>query len=338
MRRKNATPRSKLDATAHRRHARGQIIPRISTDSPLPLPSPLHRLARQAYGHAVLLLTVTAALWGANGVASRMAVGHVSPMTIVLFRWVAVFVVLALLLRDDLRRESAALRANATRIFLMALTGFTGFTVFFYLAGYHTTAVNITLLQSSIPPMVLIGAALFKGVRPTPMQIAGLAVTFVGVLLIATHGDPRRIAELAFNRGDVMLLVGCALYAGYTLALRDRPQMPALVFFTALAAAACISSLPMFIAEFAMGLSYWPTLKGWLILLFVALGPSLTSQVFFMRGVELIGPGRAGLFSNLVPMFGALFAVLLLGEEFHFYHGVALALGLAGVWLSERKA
>jgi drug/metabolite transporter (DMT)-like permease len=86
------------------------------------------------------------------------------------------------------------------------------------------------------------------------------------------------------------------------------------------------------------GLSYWPTLKGWLILLFVALGPSLTSQVFFMRGVELIGPGRAGLFSNLVPMFGALFAVLLLGEEFHLYHGVALALGLAGVWLSERKA
>jgi drug/metabolite transporter (DMT)-like permease len=135
-----------------------------------------------------------------------------------------------------------------------------------------------------------------------------------------------------------MLLAGCALYAGYTVALRDRPQMPALVFFTAMAAAACLSSLPFFAVEFAMGQAYWPTLTGWLILLFVALGPSLTSQVFFMRGVELIGPGRAGLFSNLVPLFGALFAVLLLGEEFHLYHAAAMALGLGGVWLSERKA
>lgn len=284
-----------------------------------------------------MLLTITAALWGANGVASRAAVGNISPMTLVLFRWVAVFVVLAVLLRDDLRRERALLAEHRLRIFLMALAGFTGFTVFFYLAGYYTTAVNITLLQSSIPPMVLAGAALFKGVRPTPMQLIGMGVTLVGVLVIATRGDLFRIGDLAFNAGDLMLLAGCALYAAYTLALRDRPQMPALVFFTALAAAACLSSLPAFAVEFALGKSYWPTLKGWLILLFVALGPSLTSQVFFMRGVEMIGPGRAGLFSNLVPMFGALFAVLLLGEEFHFYHAVALTLGLGGVWLSERK-
>lgn len=302
------------------------------------LPSLLTRLGQRAYGHAILLLTLTAALWGANGAASRLAVGNISPMSLVLFRWTAVFAVLGLLMRGSLQREGPTLRANALRIFLMALTGFTGFTVFFYLAGYYTTAVNITLLQTSIPPLVLAGAALFKGLRPTPMQLVGMGVTLVGVALIATHGDLTRIRELAFNKGDLMLLAGCALYAGYTVALRDRPQMPALVFFTAMAAAACLSSLPFFAVEFALGQAYWPTLTGWLILLFVALGPSLTSQVFFMRGVELIGPGRAGLFSNLVPIFGALFAVLLLGEEFHLYHAIAMALGLGGVWLSERKA
>mgnify|MGYP001766645183 CR=1 FL=1 len=302
------------------------------------MPSLFSRLGQRAYGHAIFLLTFTAALWGANGAASRLAVGNISPMSLVLFRWVAVFAVLGLLMRDDLKREGAVLRANVLRIFLMALAGFTGFTVFFYLSGYYTTAVNITLLQTSIPPLVLAGAALFKGLRPTPMQLVGMGVTLIGVALIATHGDLTRIRELAFNKGDLMLLAGCALYAGYTVALRDRPQMPALVFFTAMAAAACLSSLPFFAVEFALGQAYWPTLTGWLILLFVALGPSLTSQVFFMRGVELIGPGRAGLFSNLVPIFGALFAVLLLGEEFHLYHAIAMALGLGGVWLSERKA
>ena len=70
----------------------------------------------------------------------------------------------------------------------------------------------------------------------------------------------------------------------------------------------------------------------------MALGPSLASQLLYMRGVELIGPNRAGLFSNLVPIFGAFFAVLLLGEEFHVYHAVALAMTLAGIWLAEQRA
>ena len=71
---------------------------------------------------------------------------------------------------------------------------------------------------------------------------------------------------------------------------------------------------------------------------FVALGPSLASQLLYMRAVELIGPNRAGLFSNLTPIFGALFAVLILGEEFHVYHALALAFALTGIWLAEQRA
>src|SRR4051794_40399391 len=89
-------------------------------------------------------------------------------------------------------------------------------------------------------------------------------------------------------------------------------------------------------AEVILSAVVWPTPKGWLILLYVALVPSLLSQMFYMRGVELIGPGRAGLFVNLVPIFGALLVVLLLGEPFRAYHALALALVLGGIWLAER--
>jgi drug/metabolite transporter (DMT)-like permease len=81
----------------------------------------------------------------------------------------------------------------------------------------------------------------------------------------------------------------------------------------------------------------WPTPRGWLIVLYVGLFPSFVSQVLFMRAVELIGPGRAGLFVNLVPIFGALLAVLILGEVFAAYHAMGLALVLGGIWLAERK-
>jgi drug/metabolite transporter (DMT)-like permease len=132
------------------------------------------------------------------------------------------------------------------------------------------------------------------------------------------------------------MMAACLFYASYTVALRKRPPMPGLVFFTAMACVACVVSLPLMATEWALGQGYWPTLQGWLILAYVAIGPSLLSQLFFMRGVELIGPGRAGVFVNLVPVFSAVLGVLLLSEPFAWYHGVALALVLGGIFIAER--
>ena len=126
------------------------------------------------------------------------------------------------------------------------------------------------------------------------------------------------------------------LIAAYTIALRDRPKASAIVIFAALAASAFVTSIPFLAVEAALGHSYLPTPKGLLVLSFIAIGPSLLGQICFIRGIELIGPSRTGIFYNLVPVFGALFAVAILGEEFHPYHTLAFALVLGGIWLSER--
>ena len=283
------------------------------------------------------VLILTTILFGANGSAARLAVGRITPMSLVFFRWFIVCTALSIALRGALFRDRDTLLANRWRILAMAGFGFTGFNILFYVAGYFTTALNITLMQASTPPFVLLGAALSRKVRVTPMQVVGLIITLGGVALIATHGEPLRIAETQFNPGDILMLIACVFYAGYTLALRERPAVPPLVFFTALALAAFATSIPAMLVEIGMGRFHWPTVGGLGILAFVALGPSLSSQILYMRGIELIGPARVGLFNNLTPIFGALFAVLLLGEEFHIYHAIALLLALSGIWLAERK-
>ena len=107
-------------------------------------------------------------------------------------------------------------------------------------------------------------------------------------------------------------------------------------FFTAMAAVAFVTSVPLLGVEIAEGAFVAPTLKGWLALAYAALLPSLIAQIFYMRGVELIGPGRAGVYVNLVPAFGALLAVALLGERFAPYHAVALVLVIVGIGVAER--
>ena len=80
----------------------------------------------------------------------------------------------------------------------------------------------------------------------------------------------------------------------------------------------------------------WPTEVGWAVLIYAALFPSFVSQISFMHGVQLIGAGRAGMFINLVPVFGAVLAVVLLNEPFRLYHLAALVLVLGGIALAER--
>ncbi|MBB3021644.1 drug/metabolite transporter (DMT)-like permease [Microvirga lupini] len=297
----------------------------------------LHAFWKGTWGQAYVLLTLTTLMWGGNAIAGRLAVGEVSPMMLTCLRWVIVVVVLLPLVGRQVVAAWPRIRERWVFTVLMGAFGFTGFNALFYAAAHHTTAVNLTIFQGSIPVLVLLGTVLFFKARVIPLQVMGMIVTILGVILVSVKADFEILRTLALNIGDVWTLIACVFYAGYTLGLRHRPALPGLIFFAALAVVAFATSLPLLWIEAAQGSLQLPTAKGWLILLYVGLLPSLLSQVFFMRGVELIGPARAGLFVNLVPVFGALLAVVLLGEPFALYHALGLVLVLGGIWLAERK-
>ena len=131
------------------------------------------------------------------------------------------------------------------------------------------------------------------------------------------------------------MVVAAVLYAGYTIGLRQRPQVSGVSMLAGMAVAAFITSLPLVVWEIMSGGFVWPTWGGLLALAFVALGPAFIAQLTYMRGVELIGPGRAGVFVNLVPIFGAIMAVVILGEPFALYHVLALLLVVGGIAIAQ---
>lgn len=294
-------------------------------------------MRRLFFDNPYVLLLATAFLWAANGIAGKLAVGEVSPMILTGLRWVMVCACLAGLFGRRLWAQLPLLKPYRWRVLAMGTFGFTCFNALFYLAAYYTTGVNMTLLQGIIPGIVIVGAAIFFGLKVRAFQVVGVVLTIIGVVVVSTHGDLQRIASLEFNIGDLFILIASTLYAGYTLALRNRPDIPGIVFFTGLAVAALVTSIPLIAIEELYGNAMWPTLKGWAILIFIALGPSLLSQLMFMRGVTLIGPSRAGIFVNMVPIFGAILAVAILGEPFGLYHAVALALVIGGIFIAERR-
>ena len=101
---------------------------------------------------------------------------------------------------------------------------------------------------------------------------------------------------------------------------------------------AFVTTLPFVVAEFAYGTGILPDATGWAVIAYTAIFPSILSQVFYIRGVGLIGANRAGLFINLVPIFGTLLSVVILGEDFRPFHAIAMALVFGGIWLAETSS
>src|SRR5215203_2358153 len=205
-----------------------------------------------------LLLTLTTLAWAGNAVASRLAAGHISPMALTALRWVGVVVLLAPFMTRPIRAAAPVLVPIWRRVLVMGGLGFTAFNALMYAAAYHTTAVNIAIFQGAVPVFVLIFGLVAFGTRIGLLQALGTALTLVGVGAIAARGDVQVLASFSFLIGDVFMLIACASYAVYTLALRDRPKVSGFVFFSVLALAALMISLPLLAWEIAAGEVIWP--------------------------------------------------------------------------------
>ena len=292
---------------------------------------------RAAWDSPILLLALAALIWGGHAIVGRLAVGEIGPMMLVFLRWAVACGPIAYAARKTLRADFRALAPRWPLWATMGALGFTAFNALFYGAAHYTSALNLSLVQACVPALVLVGAGLAFRQRASAAQALGAALTILGVAVIAAQGDWRRLADLQVNFGDALMLLASVIYAFYTLALRLRPNVSAFGFLAAMAIAAFLTSMPLFAAEAVTRGVTLPTWKGWLVLVYAALGPAFLAQVFYMRGVQLIGPSRAGVFVNLVPVFGALLAVALLGEPLQAYHLAALALVALGIVIAQKK-
>jgi drug/metabolite transporter (DMT)-like permease len=286
---------------------------------------------RQAY----LLLLLTTLFWGGNAIAGKLAVGHISPMLLTAARWGIAVAILGLLGRRHFARDWTAIRAQLPLLTCLGAFGFSIFNVALYSALNYTSAINVSIEQAVIPMLIFILNFLVFRLSASAGQIVGFLLSVAGVALTASHGEPLRLLLLDVNLGDALMVIGVVVYSGYTVALRGKPDIHWQSLMIVLTGAAFVATLPFVVAEFAWGAGMPPDGRGWAIIAYTAIFPSILAQIFYIRGVELIGGNRAGLFINLVPVFGTVLSILILGEDFHGYHAVAMVMVMGGIWLAE---
>jgi len=282
------------------------------------------------------LLTLATLFWAGNTIAGKLAAGVISPVALNFSRWLIACVVFYFFARPHLNRDWPIVRRHLPFLFTLGALGFSAFNIGLYWALHYTTAINVTIEQSAMPVLIILANYLFFSTRITGLQGVGVLLTITGVLVTATRGSPLMILETGVNRGDAVIMLCVILYGGYTVALRFRPEIHWTSLLFVLTFSATVFAVPFYAVEIVRDGFRIPGRDAWAIIAYTAIFPSMLSQLFFIRGVATLGANRAGLLINLVPIFGALLAVVILEESFRHYHLAGLSLVLGGIAMAER--
>lgn len=282
-----------------------------------------------------LLVTLAALFWSGNFVLGRALGGLIPPIALSFWRWALALLILLPFALPRLGRQAALIRRHWAILILLGLLGVTNFNTFVYLGLTTTTATNAVLLQSTTPVLIVGLSFALLGERVGVQQAAGILLSLGGVAAIVLKGDLGMLSGLDVNQGDLWVLAAVVSWALYSVCLRWRPpELDPLAFLAATIAAGLIPLLPLYLWDLGRVGGFALDRVTLSAIAYVAIFPSVLAYVFWNRAVAELGATRTGQFMHLMPVFGTLLSMLLLGERLQGFHLAGIGLIAAGIWLA----
>jgi drug/metabolite transporter (DMT)-like permease len=290
------------------------------------------------HGAAYTLLVLTALFWAGNWVIARGLQGHMSPIAMAFWRWLAALAILVPFVARPMLRERGVIRRSWKILLLLGVIGVAGFNTLTYTGLKYTTATNGVLLNSIIPVLVIAIGALFLREKVSARQLAGVLTSLCGVLTIVARGDPDTLAHFRLNPGDLWVLSAMFAWAVYTVCLRWRPrELSSTAFTGTLITIGVVCLLPVFAWDYEGGsrTQWGPVTLG--AVAYFAIFPSVLAYFFWNTAVARVGGERASTFLHLMPLFGAVLSAVFLGESLLWYHYAGALLIFSGIFVASRR-
>ncbi|HWW70066.1 MAG TPA: DMT family transporter [Duganella sp.] len=290
----------------------------------------------------IFLLTLPPLLWAGNAIVGRLVHDMLPPVLLNFLRWAIALLILLPLAGPVFHRDSALWR-HWRRYALLGLFGIGLYNTFQYMALQSSTPINVTLVASGLPVWMMLTGRLFFGVKVTGRQMAGAALSIVGVLVVLARGEWRHVLELRLVAGDLFMILATIAWSFYSWMLMRTREPAAIRADWAGFLAAQVAFGALWSGAFALGeqwLGAIPVRWSWWLgaaLLYVAIFPAVIAFRCWGEGVQRAGPAVGAFFVNLTPLFTALLSSAFLGEAPHAYHAAAFALIVAGIVVSARK-
>ncbi len=310
----------------------------------------------QLYTGIALAIAATL-VWSGNFIVASGIAYKIPPVSLAFYRWLIATFIMAPLAFSKLKAERQSIVSSYRYLFWVSLTGIACFNTFIYIAGRFLPAINLVLIATtSSPVMSAVLAAIFLKEKFTWRTFFSLLLCISGVAILVSRGTLATYKGMAASSGNWWVLVAALMFAIYNILARKKPSsISPLVFLFIIFAMGTILLLPVFIWEtihitntaftdYQLVTATNPHLAPWnyephilWAIVYLGIGASVISYLCWNAAIKRLGAARTALFGNLIPIFSALEAVVILKEHIELIHIVSGSLVIAGLLIANVK-
>ena len=288
---------------------------------------------------AYLLLVLATLFWSGNFIVGKFAtLFQIPPLTLNVFRWISVWLILMPFTYKEIYNNLPVIKKNWLVISFMGVITISTFNSVVYLALNYTQVINAVLVLAAIPAATILFSSLMQIEKTNIFQIFGLFLSIIGIGSIISNGDLQKIILLSFNKGDLWMLICVFTWALYSSLLKKyKFKFSQFSLIQLMVSVGVLFLIPQFFYERSIGLEINFNKAFFLILFYVVVFPAIAAYYCWQKGIEIIGPNKASMFIQLMPLFSAVMAIILFNEKFQLYHFVGAIFIVSGIYLSNKK-
>jgi drug/metabolite transporter (DMT)-like permease len=286
-----------------------------------------------------LKLLMTAIFWGGTFISGRMLADSVAPFSAAFFRFLFAAVCLYAIVARREGRIPAIKKEQLLPVALLGMTGVFAYNVLFFSGLKLVPAGRASIIIANNPLVLSMLAALFFGDRLTPIRVMGILISVFGAVFAISDGDPLMLFDGGVGQGDLYIF-GCVLsWSAYSLL--GKHVMQSLSPLTAVAHSAAIGMVALLVPACLEGMPAAVPFYSWIDwsnLAYLGCFGTVLGFVWYYEGIRTVGPSRASLFINFVPISAICLAHLILNEPLRLSLLVGVAMVIAGVTLNHMPA
>ncbi|MBW2514704.1 MAG: DMT family transporter [Deltaproteobacteria bacterium] len=284
--------------------------------------------------HIKLLLT--AIFWGGTFIAGRALSDHVAPFSAAFLRFVIASIPLLILTYRMEGRFPPIQKEKLFYLLLLGLTGVFSYNVFFFKGLRLIHAGRASLIIANNPIFIAMASFFLFKEKLNAVKIVGILVSVTGAMIAISRGNLQGMLTESFGFGDLFIFL--AVLSWVTYSLIGKRVMQDVSAIEAVTYASVTGAVMLFPAALAEGMPtdiFNYTLSNWFSLLYLGIFGTVLGFVWYYEGIKKIGPSKASLFINFVPISAIVLAFLFLDEPITLSLLAGAAMVSLGVYLTN---
>lgn len=265
------------------------------------------------FKYYILMIFATLLFAGAF-IAGKLGSGSFSPVVMTFLR----IALATLIIFPIMMFKEKEFKASKEELILALKLGFVGMTcyhLFFFSALKYTTASNASVINASMPILTAIIATFMLNEKLPFKKMIFIGSAFVGVVLTIINWDINSLINMAFNKGDLLMLCGTFSWSTYgVLIKKSKVKISSLKLMSYSLLMCTILIAPFAIREILLYKSLNVPLRDYYSILYMAIFPTVIGYTIQQACIKKMGPSTAALFINLVPVFSIILSVIFLNE------------------------